>query len=273
MRVPQRFHVVAPWLSARLRQQTNVPASEMLRFLRQAPRHVRARNWIRDIEEDGDYLKICFVDLDSPLYWPKSEDVWSLWMLINEQYDTNDWHHYEISQTAVRADDVVVDCGAAEGLFALRAVRRCQQVYVFEPNPVFLDALHLTFAASPNVEIFPYAAGERRGSARLVLDGERSRFGEESGFLCEIRSLDEMLLHRTPPVSYLKADVEGAEQALLAGATEIIRTHKPRVAITVYHDPNDVAEMMAFLRSQNPDYQFITKGIVASGKPVMLHAW
>lgn len=273
MYIPQRFHVVLPWLRASLHGDANVPLRELIAFLRQPPRNTRARRWIQNMVEEGDFLKITFGDFPQPLFWPRSEDAWSLWMLINEQFDEHDWHHYEIPETTVQADDVVVDCGACEGLFSLRVAPRCRRVFAVEPHPLFVAAMRRTLAPFANAEIVPLALGERTGDAFLTLDGERTRFGATGGYRVAIETLDGLFLDNDPPVSYLKADVEGFELSLLRGAAELLRRQRPKVAVTVYHEANDYREMMAFLRSVQPAYRFRVKGITATGKPVMLHAW
>lgn len=40
-------------------------------------------------------------------------------------------------------------------------------------------------------------------------------------------------------ISFIKADVEGAERDLLLGAQDVIRRHRPRLSICTYHLPDD----------------------------------
>lgn len=273
IRVPKRFAVILPWFQASLRGQTDVSFRDLLAFLRQPPRHIRAQQWIREISEEGDYLKITFNDLDRPLYWPAEEDTWSLWMLLNEQFDINDWHHYEVPETAVGEGDVIVDCGAAEGLFALRTAPRCRRFYALEPNPIFFAALQKTLAGLDNVELLPYAAGRENAEGYLKLRGQWSRIDDTAGHRIQIRTLDSLFLENDPPVTFIKADIEGAELIMLQGAIGILRRYKPKIAITTYHPNNDVQEIITFIKLANPEYQFRLKGINALGHPVMLHAW
>jgi hypothetical protein len=51
-------------------------------------------------------------------------------------------------------------------------------------------------------------------------------------------------------------DIEGSEIEALKGAADTIRTKKPRLAISVYHKPEDIIEIPAFLKELTPDYKF-----------------
>ena len=245
----------------------------MTQFLVQPARDSRAQKWIDRIEENDEFTVVHFSDISHPLFWPSSEDKWSLWMLVNEQFYQNDWHHYETPETPVEADDVVIDCGACEGLFSLRVADRCAEVHAIEPNPHFVTALEKTLEPFSNATIHKLALSDTAGPVQLSATWARTRPGRTGNVAVQAETLDHLFLEHEPSVSYLKADVEGHELLLLQGGERLIRQNKPKIAITVYHEENDYQEIIDFLHDLNPSYQFRTKGIVASGKPVMLHAW
>ncbi|NRD74818.1 FkbM family methyltransferase [Shewanella sp. VB17] len=61
-------------------------------------------------------------------------------------------------------------------------------------------------------------------------------------------------LERTP--TYIKLDVEGAEPQVLEGATILINTSAPKLAISAYHEPNHIWELMEQIALLNTNYQF-----------------
>jgi FkbM family methyltransferase len=185
------------------------------------------------------------------------------------------WHYYEVPETRVRPDDVVFDCGAAEGLFAFLVAPRCREVYCFEPVPEFRACLERTFAGQDNVTVVPVALGAAAGRGFMQMDGMSTALSEaESGLAVEIDTVDDFCVRTGVSPSYLKADLEGAEMQLLQGAAETIRRLKPRIAITTYHRSGDARALREFLASLRPDYAFRTKGIEHHwGEPIMLHAW
>jgi FkbM family methyltransferase len=272
-RIPERFTIVARWLADRVRMRTTpASASEMLRFAASPSWRARGRRYVRRVERDGEMLVVHFHGMERPLYWPAEYPLDGALLVAGEQFNPRDWHYYEVPETAVRADDVVVDCGAAEGLFSLRVAPRCRHVYAVEPLPRFVESMRLTLAAQPNVEIVPCLLGARAGTARIAGEGLTAAVGE-IGPEVPVRTADELFLARDHRPSYLKADVEGAELDLLAGARELIHAEAPRIAITTYHDPSHADAITRLLRGVRPDYRVRVKGFTSSGAPIMLHAW
>lgn len=177
---------------------------------------------------------------------------------------------YEGGGCAVRPGDWVVDAGACEGFFSLYALSRGANVLVFEPIPDVAEALKLTLA--PYVEegrarVFQLALGEGRGRSKIMLDNSNlgastlvdsdraKEVSSDRSFEVEVVSLDELWEEGLiPPVSFIKADVEGYERHLLKGASRVIRELKPRLAICHYHLPDDLRVLTGLIRSLRPDY-------------------
>ena len=138
-----------------------------------------------------------------------------------------------------------------------------------EPYPQFVQTLERTLGPFANATIHEVALSDVAGPLHLSL----TQLGQSEKMVVQAQTLDHLFLQHDPPVSYLKADVEGHELPLLQGAAGLIRQNRPKIAVTVYHEANDYLEIMRFIRDIDPSYQFRIKGITASGKPVMLHAW
>ncbi len=51
-------------------------------------------------------------------------------------------------------------------------------------------------------------------------------------------------------------DIEGAEIEALKGASEIIKEHRPALAISIYHKPSDLWEIPLLIYNLNPGYSF-----------------
>ncbi|MEN3011097.1 MAG: FkbM family methyltransferase, partial [Candidatus Bipolaricaulaceae bacterium] len=65
----------------------------------------------------------------------------------------------------------------------------------------------------------------------------------------------DSLLSSLPPVSFLKADVEGYERELLVGAQETLRRFRPRLSICTYHRPDDPLVLRQLIRESWPFYR------------------
>lgn len=55
---------------------------------------------------------------------------------------------------------------------------------------------------------------------------------------------------------FIKMDIEGSEIEAIKGTADTIRTKKPRLAISVYHKPEDIIEIPALLQELLPEYKF-----------------
>jgi FkbM family methyltransferase len=254
-----------------------VSAGGLLRFLAGPRCQTIAAREIVGVEEAGDALAVRMRGFGFPLYFPKEMDFYHLQQVIAESHNAHDWHYYEIPETRVRPGDVVVDCGAAEGLFAALAAPRAARVYAVEPLPRFVTLLERTFAAVPSVTVVPVAVHARDGVARLsagALDSAITPGGAPGGGTeVAVRSLDSLAAEWGEAPTYIKADLEGADVAALEGAREVIARATPRIAITTYHEADHAERITALLRAVDRRYAVRVKGIAERGCPVMLHAW
>ena len=82
-------------------------------------------------------------------------------------------------------------------------------------------------------------------------------------------SLDEFLQNER--VTFIKMDIEGAEYDALKGAEHIIRTQKPRLAISIYHDKNHIVDIPALLLSFREDYRFYIRHYSLLGNETVLY--
>ena len=69
----------------------------------------------------------------------------------------------------------------------------------------------------------------------------------------QARSLDSVL--QGAPVTFIKLDIEGAEMNALKGAKESIKKWKPRLAICIYHRPEDPIEIPLYIHGLVPEYR------------------
>jgi Methyltransferase FkbM domain len=71
-----------------------------------------------------------------------------------------------------------------------------------------------------------------------------------------LRSIDALVnSKKLPKMQYIKLDVEGAELESLRGARESIRRFRPKLAVSLYHKPNDLFELILYVASNFPFYK------------------
>lgn len=56
--------------------------------------------------------------------------------------------------------------------------------------------------------------------------------------------------------TFIKMDIEGAEQDALKGCENTIRKHHPKLAICIYHGYEDIWKIPSIIYEMNPDYKF-----------------
>ena len=79
---------------------------------------------------------------------------------------------------------------------------------------------------------------------------------DASGSVKSIALDDFVQQRRLPRIDFIKMDIEGAELDALHGAAEIIKKHRPKLAISVYHKPEHFIEVPQFLESLDLGYRF-----------------
>jgi FkbM family methyltransferase len=234
--------------------------------------------FVKKIDEEEDHLIVKLRSEATALYWPRSLLISDLYKVITECFSENDWHFYDVPETRVLPGEVVIDCGASEGAFTLRVLRRAAHIVAFEPLPLFVSSMRKTFSQSPNVTIVPAALGSAEGTAILEgppLRGAVERNGGE-GVPIKVTTIDEYVKSTGIEVDFIKADVEGFELEVLRGAENTIKKFRPKMAFTVYHPGNNWRQIREFIRGLVPQYSYRLKGISYNkgvARPVMIHLW
>ncbi|MGE5647047.1 MAG: FkbM family methyltransferase [Acidobacteriota bacterium] len=159
---------------------------------------------------------------------------------------------YGTGDRAVRAGDVVLDCGANVGVYTRVALQAgAKLVVAIEPAPENIECLRRNFreeAAAGRVIVYPKGVWDSDATLRMNIDPgnsaadtfvmhpEHSHAGPELPLTTIDKIVAELKLGR---VDYIKMDIEGAERRALAGARETLARWHPRMALAAYHRPDD----------------------------------
>jgi hypothetical protein len=135
------------------------------------------------------------------------------------EQDESSPHRYTNSIFDVNENDVVVDIGAAEGNFSLEVVEKAKELYIFETDSNWIEALNETFK--------PW-----QGKVKVI-----NKFVSHNNNQSTV-SLDTFFLNKK--IDFIKIDVEGEENAVLKGAKNILeRNNSLKLAICTYHNQKD----------------------------------
>jgi FkbM family methyltransferase len=155
----------------------------------------------------------------------------------------------------VRRDRIAIDAGANRGMYSYALARHAREVHAFEPHPQ-LSRLAARLLRGRAV-VHPCALSDRNGSCTFrIPEGQTGADWHLLGTLedtlldtkhreveVEARTLDSFAFEG---VGFLKIDVEGHEQAVLAGARETIGRDRPTLLVELlagyYADPAGIAD-------------------------------
>ena len=142
-------------------------------------------------------------------------------------------------------------------------LRHCPDgtVYAFEPNPSQYVICKKKLERVSNARLYPYGIynqttilnfeqHNKDDPTRGDGDGKISELGN---IKIEAVALDDVL--KNEQISFIKMDIEGAELAALHGCKQIITAQKPKLAISVYHKPEDIFEIPDYILTLNSNYQ------------------
>ncbi|MBO6304211.1 MAG: FkbM family methyltransferase [Selenomonadaceae bacterium] len=137
--------------------------------------------------------------------------------LLCEQ-DYRSPHCYTTDGFNVEDGDVVIDAGAAEGIFALDHIEKISRLYLVETDKMWIEALKHTFAPYLDKTIFV---------EKYLCDADYGPYA----------SLDNITSEK---VNFIKMDIEGNEWDALKGAYNLIKnSSRLRCAICCYHTDYD----------------------------------
>ncbi len=174
---------------------------------------------------------------------------------------------YETDKVNVQKDDIVIDAGANMGLFSIYAtIYGAKKIYAFEPQKVSIEILQKNILANKceeKVKIEPYGLSDKSGkfslshstdghsSSSIVMEKNQQNDTEE----IECYSLDSWVeKNNIKKIDFIKADIEGAERLMLKGAIKVLREFGPKLAICIYHLPDDPEVITDIILSANPNY-------------------
>jgi FkbM family methyltransferase len=273
--LPLRFHIIRPYLASYIHCNfQRPPAHEVLRWLFQPRKEKRGLKYVLKREIKGDFMVLYFIDHPGvPFYYPR-EFAWIvLCETIDECFNPNNWHEYLANGMTPGKDDVVLDCGTAEGLFTFMVAPNVKKVFAIEPVPAWHACLAKTFANFPNVEILKVAVGHKRSEMRMANNGLSSAINSSGELSVQVETIDNLFFAKNQKVTFIKMDIEGYEFQALLGAEETIRANHPRLSITVYHNTDHLNEIEHYLKQIHSDYNFRLRGMAPNGHPLLLQAF
>lgn len=159
---------------------------------------------------------------------------------------------YGVAPFFVRKGEVVLDCGANIGVFTREALDAgAKTVVAIEPGPENIECLRRNFApeiAQGRVIVYPKGVWDKDDFLSLNVDESNSaadsfvmnpKDAKPSTQKLPLTTIDKLVAElKLDRVDFIKMDIEGAEPNALIGGRATIQKYHPRLAMSVYHQPD-----------------------------------
>jgi len=154
----------------------------------------------------------------------------------------------------------------------------------FEPNSVnFAKLQNVAASNNINVEISPLGLSNIKETLKMNYISNKQNHGASLVFspykakteTISTTSLDAYLLPTVGEIGLIKLDVEGVGLNAIKGAASTIESFAPIISCAVYHNPEEIFEIVPQLAKYNNNYKFsilpLSQGFIL--KELTLLAW
>lgn len=177
------------------------------------------------------------------------------------------------------ACEFFVDAGCFDGYTTKEFFRWCRNkgyAYCFEPDSENIGTVQKTLSSdAERYELIEKALWSKTTTLSMVAKGNFATsvtLPNEGNHLprVEAAALDDLLGDQE--VTFIKMDIEGAEIEALRGAQKIITEQKPKLAISIYHKPEDILTIPQLILEYNSSYKFYLRHYSFSDYDTVLYA-
>lgn len=164
----------------------------------------------------------------------------------------------------LKENEVFVDIGAFTGdtihLFnEMNLTNQKSKIVAFEPDPVNFSILKSKFDLDKRVTLSNLCVYDKVTELTFSNESDSSTShissDEPDGFKVKTTTLDKFFNNDLQP-TFIKMDVEGSERSILNGGIEVITNNNPILAISVYHLPTDLWEILAMIKKMDVSYKY-----------------
>ena len=170
--------------------------------------------------------------------------------------------YFSTSFTSPVSNEVYIDGGCFGGETILDFVDfagSVRGIYGFEPVPeCYARTVEMLRKKQINHAVL-FQKGLWNSSGVLRFDPTDAEIGgarasEDGSVEIETTTIDEVI-NPADRVTFIKLDIEGSELNALKGGAKTIRASLPRLAICVYHKPEDIVAIPDYILSLSPNYK------------------
>ncbi|MEK7633217.1 MAG: FkbM family methyltransferase [Patescibacteria group bacterium] len=156
--------------------------------------------------------------------------------------------------------EIFLDGGAYDGdtvkMFIEKSKNIFNKIYAFEPDDSNYIQLSKYINKLSDKRIISYKIGLGEKKEKLYFTNEgnlQSKITSKSKTLIKILPIDFL---KDIIFTYIKLDIEGFEKQALLGAKKMISKFKPKLAVCLYHNIEDLWDVPCLINTINKNYKF-----------------
>ena len=173
--------------------------------------------------------------------------------------------------------EVFIDAGAYNGETSEEFSKWCKdysKIYLMEPDGLMFQVAkeYIKLKKIDHVNCInkgAYSHTTEIGFMNIAESGS-SNISEDGKEKIQTISIDEMLAGEK--ATYIKMDIEGAEMAALEGAEKTIVKYKPKLAISIYHNEDDLWKIPFYIKNKYPWYRIFIRHYTSFTTETVLYA-
>ncbi len=176
-------------------------------------------------------------------------------------------------------NEVFIDAGAYDGNTILYFMKWCNNnyshIYAFDPSPDNIKKCRKTLNKNNVLNVSFIEAGVYSENKTLYFDNSlcdsgASKVSQSGGMSVKVVAIDNVL--NGSPATFIKMDIEGSELEALKGARKTIEKYHPKLAICIYHKPEDIITIPNYIKEINSDYKFYIRKYTPHHGEMVLYA-
>lgn len=185
---------------------------------------------------------------------------------IEDTYDENEYQYFEKDIIKLTDDEIFIDGGAYVGdtleIFLKLVNNKYKKYIAFDADNSNLSKL-IDFVNKKdikNIKCYNYALWDKDETLYFNSNKNSSKVFESNDkgeIKIEATSIDKIL--GKDKATFIKMDIEGAEQRALIGAKETIKKYHPKLAICIYHNFEDYYKIPQIIKNIDSTYKFYVR--------------
>lgn len=165
-----------------------------------------------------------------------------------------DLQYFEEFLNLNNKNEIFVDIGGFDGYTTKEFIRHCpnyKAIHFFEPSKENIIISKEKLKDYKNISFYQMGLSSKKQVLSFESNGSSSKISTNGQEKILVDKLDKLNLE---DVTFIKMDIEGAELDALKGAKETILKHHPKLAVCIYHKPDDFWKIPEQIFSIRKDY-------------------